>query len=313
MPFKTFFSGGNIQRASEVRQDATMLQEMWEHPDTRFVVVWQSRCLVAGDRPVLLRLDQLGGEWTVPQGIYLGRDDRQHLFALSLPDTLHADGPDESAFDNFRSLLTQLGADDAALLAYAKGMIEWQQRHLHCGRCGAPNMPADGGFVMTCSRADCGARSFPRLDPAIIVLTRHEDRALLGRQTSWPENRYSTIAGFVEPGESLEDAVAREVHEETNVQVEESWYLASQPWPFPNAIMLGFHARAATTDIRLNDGELADARWLSREELTAGDIALPPPQSIAFRLIEHWFDEWDGPPLDSFKLSTEFRQKPENS
>ena len=161
---------------------------------------------------------------------------------------------------------------------------------------------------MQCSNAACSKRSFPRLDPAIIVLTTHEHRALLGRQVSWPEGRYSTIAGFVEPGESLEDAVYREVLEETNVQVESCHYLASQPWPFPNAIMLGFRAKAATTDIRRNDGELADAQWFSREQLISGNINLPPPQSIAFRLIENWFDEADGPGLQSYNLSTDFRR-----
>ena len=124
--------------------------------------------------------------------------------------------------------------------------------------------------------AACDHRSFPRIDPAIIVLVIDGERCLLGRQRSWPENRYSTIAGFVEPGESLEDAVGREVAEEANIRIARARYLGSQPWPFPNAMMIGFHADAVSREIRLNDGELADARWLSREELAAGQVALPP-------------------------------------
>ena len=230
------------------------------------------------------------------------------MFAVELPDELHPDGPQEAAFNNFRALMGNFSEADAALVAYAKGILEWRKRHRYCGVCGAPYIPGSGGFVMQCSAASCATRSFPRLDPAIIVLTLHADRCLLGRQVSWPEGHYSTIAGFVEPGESLEDAVAREVHEETNIRVSHTHYLGSQPWPFPNAIMLGFHAEAGSTEIRLNDGELADARWLTRAELVEGAIALPPPESIAFRLIEHWFNQWDGAALQSYSLSADFRR-----
>jgi NAD+ diphosphatase len=308
MSFRTFFSGGDIDRAGDVRTDPAAVVDAWHAPATRFVAIWQSRCMIADDNAVLLTRAELSIECSPEQSIYLGQTGDQHLFAVSLPAALPADGPDESAFGNFRGLLGNMSERDAALLAYAKGMVEWQERHRYCGHCGAPNKTIDGGFVMQCSAEGCGTRSFPRLDPAIIVLTTHEDRALLGQQEGWPDGRYSTIAGFVEPGESLEDAVRREVREETNIEIDSCHYLASQPWPFPNAIMLGFRAVAATTDIRRNDGELADAQWFSREQLTSGDINLPPPQSIAFRLIENWFDEGEGPGLQSYDLSTDFRR-----
>jgi NAD+ diphosphatase len=143
---------------------------------------------------------------------------------------------------------------------------------------------------MRCSRAGCGAEVFPRLDPAIIVLVTDAEgeRALLGRQASWPKDRYSTIAGFVEPGESLEDAVAREVDEETGVQVGDVEYVASQPWPFPSSLMLGFRAIARTSAITLRDAELEDARWFTRADLAAGHPALPPPGAISARLIDAW-------------------------
>jgi NAD+ diphosphatase len=156
--------------------------------------------------------------------------------------------------------------------------------------------------VAECQSDRCGHRSFPRLDPAIIVLVHRADQCLLGRQNRWPENRFSTIAGFVEPGESLEDALRREVREETNIVVGRCTYLASQPWPFPAALMIGFHADALTEDIRLNDGELAEARWLSREEIIAGTVVLPPRVSVAYRLIQAWFDQGSGPPMDTFDI-----------
>jgi NAD+ diphosphatase len=310
MTLTTFFSGGSIDRSALLRSDPVALTAAWQDPNTRFIAIWQSRCIVEGDAAVLLDMAGLGNDLQMAEAVYLGHTHDHHLFAVELPENLAPQNPPATAFDNFRSLLVNLNEADAAMLAYAKGMLEWQKRHRYCGECGTANTATEGGFVMQCSAATCAVRSFPRLDPAIIVLTMHADRCLLGRQTEWPEGRYSTIAGFVEPGESLEDAVARELLEETNVQISQASYMGSQPWPFPNAIMLGFHARATTTDIKLNDGELADARWFTRDDLTAGEIALPPPQSIAFRLIEEWFNQWDGPPLTDYDLSTDFTRKP---
>ena len=185
------------------------------------------------------------------------------------------------------------------MLAYARAMITWQDRHRYCGVCGAANESQAGGFVMACTASDCGYRSFPRLDPAIIVLVRNGERCLLGRQHSWPAGRVSTIAGFVEPGESLEAAVRREGHEDANRHGARCDSLGSQPWPFPSALMLGFHADAASDAIRLNDNELAEARWVSRAQILDRDVLLPPRASIAWRLIERWFDNGDGPPLSA--------------
>jgi len=144
--------------------------------------------------------------------------------------------------------------------------------------------------VLVCSDPSCRHEQFPRIDPAIIVLVSDGERALLGRQASWPVGRYSTIAGFVEPGESLEDAVAREVFEETGIEVDQIEYHSSQPWPFPSSLMLGFTAHARSTEVRLRDEELEDARWFDRADLASNGTLLPPRQSISYRLIEHWFD-----------------------
>ena len=307
MTLRTFFSGGGIARRSELRLDSEALQAAWTAPDSRFIAIWQSHCMIVDNTMVLLRWEEFGEASLDEHGVYLGEYAGTHVFAVELPDELRPDDPDAEQFENFGLMLGTLPEHDAALLAYAKGMVEWRRRHRHCGGCGALNRPVEGGFVMRCTH--CGTRSFPRIDPAIIVLTTHEDQCLLGRQVSWPEGRFSTIAGFVEPGESLEDAVRREVWEETNIDVSETRYLASQPWPFPTAIMLGFHAVASSTDIRLNDGELAEAHWFSRDDIAAGRIALPPVQSIAFQLIEAWFDKGSERALRSCNLSTDFRRR----
>jgi NAD+ diphosphatase len=150
---------------------------------------------------------------------------------------------------------------------------------------------------MKCTNSACAIDHFPRLDPAIIVLVTDGDRALLGRQAAWPPGRYSTIAGFVEPGESLEDAVAREVQEETGVLVHDPEYHSSQPWPFPSSLMIGFTAHAAADAVPRADEELEDARWFSREQVASGFPGLPPPQSVSFRLIEDWYDRKSNVPL----------------
>jgi NAD+ diphosphatase len=173
-------------------------------------------------------------------------------------------------------------------------MVYWRERHRYCGTCGAPTRPVSAGHVMACTRETCGTEFFPRIDPAIIVLVTDGERALLGRQASWPPGRYSTIAGFVEPGESLEDAVIREVREETSVEVVEVDYHSSQPWPFPSSLMVGFRARAGATALACPDGELEDARWFTAGELASGSPALPPPQSISFRLIADWYERATG-------------------
>jgi NAD+ diphosphatase len=187
-----------------------------------------------------------------------------------------------------------LPIDDAGLLGYARALISWRRRHRYCGTCGFKTESAKSGHVLVCANPDCRHGQFPRIDPAIIVLVSDGERALLGRQASWPSGRYSTIAGFVEPGESLEDAVAREVFEETGIRVDAIEYQSSQPWPFPSSLMLGFNAHALTTEVRLQDQELEDARWFTRADVASNGAMLPPRQSISFRLIEQWFDAEGG-------------------
>lgn len=297
------FSGAGIERLAELRQLPEALAAVFAEAETRFLPVWQSRCLVRGGFAADCRREELElvatGHETM---VFLGRRAGRALFAVEFHGDAPPGGLPSAGFLGLREVSSQVSEADAALLAYARAMILWQERHRHCGVCGARNRPTEGGFVMVCSDKSCAQRCFPRIDPAVIALVHRGERCLLGRQASWPEGRFSTIAGFVEPGETLEEAVIREVREETNVVVADAVYMASQPWPFPSALMLGFHAEAQSTDIQLNDGELVEARWLSRADISAGRVLLPPPISIAFRLIESWFDQVPGPGLSGLAM-----------
>jgi NAD+ diphosphatase len=197
----------------------------------------------------------------------------------------------------------RLRADEAGLFAYAKGLAHWQRETRYCAGCGAPLERISAGHRMQCTDAACGRLHFPRTDAAIIAIIEHEGACLLGRQASWPQGRWSTLAGFVEPGESLEDAVRREVAEEAGVRVGEVRYHSSQPWPLPASLMVGFTGTALARDIDLRDGELADARWFTPEDIVAGladgSFATPSRLSVSYQLLAHWLRERAGLELDT--------------
>jgi len=290
------FAGAFVDRSGEMRKDADWLKEALSNEETRFVPVWGDHCLVGGDplHLMLLERHQIENFLDEHNQIFLGLFRGKPAFAVSIA----ADGtppyPELGEFQDLRYLGTVLPADEANLAAHARGLVLWHSSQLFCGRCGSSARPDAGGNSRRCVNTDCGREIFPRVDPAIIVLVADGDRCLLGRQTGWPEGLYSTIAGFVEPGESLEDAVRREVYEETNVRVSTVSYHSSQPWPFPSSLMLGFVAEADTAvdqEIRMNDGELEDARWFTRKELRSGFPKLPFSISIARRLVESWLGE----------------------
>jgi len=188
-----------------------------------------------------------------------------------------------------------MGRHQGALLAYARGMLTWHRRHRFCGSCGGATDSAEAGFLRVCRNPECQHHHFPRTDPAVIMLVVDGERCLLGRQARWPAGMYSTLAGFVEPGETLEEAVAREVKEESGVSVRRVRYHSSQPWPFPTSLMLGFYAEAASHDIAVNGDELEDARWFERGWLRENDgkngFFLPRRDSIARRLVNDWLAE----------------------
>jgi len=289
------FAGAFVDRSGEMRKDAAWLNDALTNVDARFVPVWGDHCLVGGDplQLMLLERHQIENFLDEHSQIFLGLFRGKPAFAVSIAAEGTPPYPELGEFQDLRYLGTVLPADEANLAAHARGLVLWHSSQLFCGRCGSSARPDAGGNSRRCVNTECGREIFPRVDPAIIVLVADGDRCLLGRQTGWPEGRYSTIAGFVEPGESLEDAVRREVYEETNVRVATVRYHSSQPWPFPSSLMLGFVAEAdtaVTQEIRLNDGELEDARWFTRKELRSGFPKLPFRISIARRLVESWLD-----------------------
>jgi NAD+ diphosphatase len=259
-------------------------------------VVAGDKLLVTAERTAL----KLVHPSEAPDGVrvFLGIDresgagqtaDGRAVFAVLVP------GDADESYAGLRELGAVLNDREAGMAVNVVGLSNWHGVHTHCANCGEHTEVVDAGHVRQCP--ECGLSHFPRSDPAIIVLvTDDQDRALLGRNEAWPEGRYSTLAGFVEPGESLEAAVRREVLEETGVVVgQEVEYAGSQPWPMPSSLMLGFYAKAASTDIEVDADEIAEARWFTREDLRAlveaGTMALPGNISISRRLIEGWYGE----------------------
>ena len=283
------FAGAFVDRSGELRKDADWLADALTSDDSRFVAVWNDKFLVGVETAsvVLLEGRQLDHAAAEQELIFLGIFRDSPTFAIEIGGD---DAPFQELgeFQELRYLGTVLPPDEANLVAHARALVLWHASQVFCGTCGSAARPGAAGNSRICINDSCGREIFPRVDPAIIVLVEHGDRCLLGRQQSWPEGRYSTIAGFVEPGESLEDAVRREVYEETNVRVGKVTYHSSQPWPFPSSLMLGFTAEATTTDIELNDGELDDARWFTREDLLSDFPKLPFRISIARRLVDDW-------------------------
>jgi NAD+ diphosphatase len=202
----------------------------------------------------------------------------------------------------------RLAADEAGLFAYAKGLAHWQRETHFCTRCGSPLQLVSSGHRARCTNPVCSHLHFPRTDAAIIVIVEHKGACLLGRQASWPKGRYSTLAGFIEPGEALEDAVRREVAEESGVIVGDVHYHSSQPWPMPASLMVGFTATAISPEIRLRDGELEDARWFTPQQiidgLADGSLGTPTRLSVSYQLLSHWLRERAGLDLDVLVASS---------
>ena len=224
--------------------------------------------------------DAPDGEW-----LFLGRRDGRAYGAVIVDRV-----DDDLQPVSLRMLGPTVAAEDASLAVHAVGLSRWHQTHQFCARCGSPTVVAQAGHTRQCP--SCGTTHFPRTDPAVIMLITDGDRALLGRQPSWPEKRFSTLAGFVEPGESLPDAVRREVMEEVGIEVGDVEFAGSQPWPFPSSLMLGFHGTALTDEITVDPAEIAEARWFTRQEITdltaSEELMLPPRVSISRWLVERW-------------------------
>ena len=309
-----FYSKSAINRADNIRKDVSAIQRLRAADNTRLVPLCNGKSLISVDSPTPSALVLPAGREPSDTEIFLGYDEKYTYFAVDISqlsepeieatiiDAIDLRGqPQAGDFKDLRTVGPLLSDHEGSLLAYARGLVFWNDLTRHCIRCGNTLTSCNGGHVRTCS--NCEYTVFPRTDPAVIMLVTHTDdngneQCLLGRSPAWPEGVFSTLAGFVEPGESLEMAVQREVLEEASIRTEDVRYVASQPWPFPRSIMLGFEARATSTEIRCDPAELADAQWFTRDQLRSfgswtdeGDgYKLPRTDSIARHLIDRWIN-----------------------
>ena len=314
------FTGAELDRAADGRRtDPGWVDRQLSHARARAVVAADSGVRVDGGRLLLMPLSGAPSPAGDGVPVLLGLDAEGPLFAIDegpapqpgrRPALVGAGGrrgeppPTDGDHLGLRDAARVLGQAEGGLAAYATAMLNWHRSHRFCPNCGSPTDVAEAGLVRSCP--ECGAQHHPRIDPVVIMLVSDgSERVLLGRQRAWPPRRYSALAGFVAPGESLEEAVAREVHEEVGVRVGRPAYESSQPWPFPVSLMLGFSVPYEGGEIGAGDGELEDARWFTRGEVAAaaaddsweesrqgGDgLLLPPRAAIARRLIEGWLLE----------------------
>ena len=318
-----FYTHDTLNRADYLRSDTAAIAALRVHSSTRLLPIWRGQVLVHtspdSSDPTMLSLHS---QAVVPatESIFLGLINEAAYFAVACShfneqardDLIEQATEMKSAqepvqFVDLRVIGPQVAGNIGALLAYARGMVYWHENSQFCSRCGQPAVSTHGGHIKHCSNEVCNHQLFPRTDPAVIMLVTHQSadstapRCLLGRSPAWNKGVYSTLAGFVEPGESLEQAVQREVLEEVGIATTDVQYISSQPWPFPRSIMLGFRARATSIDIQCDPKEIADARWFTREQLgnfgTWGDdrfeLQLPRPDSIARYLINQWMANAD--------------------
>lgn len=308
------FGGSGLDRAGEIRADADAIKAALAQEDTRAVLFWRGKPLISKENPaslIRLPMDHPVMQSVSPDYILLGRESGAARFAADLsgwiPDDLdpsvlggfldpseqhHPEFPETWVFAELRRVMTWLSARDAELAATGKAILGWHDTHKFCARCGAASGMAQAGWQRTCP--DCAAGHFPRTDPVVIMLITHGNSVLMGRSPGWPEGMYSLLAGFVEPGETLEAAVRREVFEEAGVRVGPVSYLSSQPWPFPASLMFGCSGEALDTQITIDPVEIEDAIWVSKEDMMtafAGEHPLLLPArkgAIARFLLENW-------------------------
>lgn len=287
-----------FDRAGHRRKDLEFLEAQLRQPQTLLLPVWRSLNLFAQQRLALPSLASAQALLSVEgELVWLGQLRGSGCFALdvsALPEPLrHAALTGAGEFIDLRQLGASLPQEEAELAAYARGLLYWHTRHMYCGACGGRTASREGGHVRVCRNDTCATQHFPRTDPAIIVLVHDGERCLLGHHHRGPKGMFTTLAGFVEPGESIEQAVAREVEEEAGVTLRSMRYVRSQPWPFPASLMFGFFAEAASSEIRIAADELLDARWFTRDEIRNREqlgFSIPGSYSVAGQLISAFLD-----------------------
>lgn len=302
------FQTNPLNRHGHNRHTSQFIQKCLQQTNTRFLPVIRQSIVSTEDadgkmQPLLLKhqeLESVISNVETKHLIYLGEMERQHYFTFRLKseellqDFAAIAKHDNLVLSNLRPLFKHLSPNQAHLCNVAVALEHWHNTHQYCGVCGHATYATQSGFVRTCSNQQCGTEHFPRTDSAVICAITHQDKLLLGRQKSWPEHLYSVIAGFVEPGETLEQAVAREAFEETGLALRDIQYYQSQPWPFPQSLMVGFTAETDNETVQLLDNELEQARWFSREEvrqqLEAEELVLPFKYSISRTLVNQWLN-----------------------
>jgi NAD+ diphosphatase len=305
---RNLFTSVRLDRLAELRDDPGWVGEALASNAACLVPLWRNRNLLTTSggeqQAVYLSPAAIDLAHAIQPPTLLGTDGKRYFFAVALNDRQRDAVLAENAaarFLDLRLASLDMDAKHAGVLAYAKALLYWQYRHAFCGACGSPNRLESAGHKLVCRDEECGRQSFPRIDPAIIVLVTQGTACLLGHNAGWPPRRFSTLAGFVEPGESLEDAVVREVFEESGVRLREIRYVSSQPWPFPASAMCGFYAEALSRNCAPSD-EMQELRWLTPDEIDAAvaadDVRLPPPVSIAYRLIADWYQQACGRDLE---------------
>ena len=293
------FAGSPLDRAGLRRRDATWIAAQLESESSRFLPFWRLNVLVKVEKPELAWATSAirSAQDARTGSVFLGVRDGVSHFAVDispLHDPVTELGLGGSAsFVELRAAAATLSGTDSAIAAQGRQMLDWHARHRFCAVCGRGTSVKEAGYLRECD--ECDAQHFPRTDPVVIMLVESGDRCLLGRQAGWPAKMYSALAGFVEAGESLEEAVRREVQEEAGIQVGDVRYHKSQPWPFPSSLMIGCLARAESEAVTVDKSELEDARWFSRADILkslaqpgAGDVFVPPPLAIAHHLIRFW-------------------------
>lgn len=313
----TAFLGGGVDRAASIRTDAAKVEGALAQG--RVLALWRGKVLLHNDQSGAPQLGWLAQDHpvfaSVTDTVFLGLADGKACFARDLSGSFAPDAPvagtfldndlmrhpalpDAYAFADLRAVMLDLSASEAELAATAKAVLHWHDSHRFCARCGAVSAMVEGGWRRHCGA--CGADHFPRTDPVVIMLVTHGNRALLGRNAAWPEGMYSCLAGFVEPGETVENAVRREVAEEAGIRIGTVRYAACQPWPFPASLMIGCLAEAETDQITIDTAELQDALWISREDMLAVMAQTHPTikparkGAIAHSLIQNWLADLRG-------------------
>lgn len=311
MAARRYFHAARLDRAADRREDEQWLAGQLRAARARFLPVCDGRLgLRPGDPPELAWLSTRNLEVEPEYTAFLGLSGDIPCFALSLEASAASNVCRTHAIEmrGLRTVASLVDAESAGVGAYARALDLWQRSHRFCGTCGASTRVDQGGFCRTCS--GCGRPHFPRVDPAIIVAVLHDGRCLLGRQPNWPERLYSVLAGFVEPGETFEATLAREVYEESGIEVVETSYQGSQPWPFPSSLMVGFRATARDDRVRVGN-ELEAAFFIGAEELGRrvgrGEMILPAGLSISRYLIDAWVYETSGEDTRDWQPETAWR------